>query len=121
MRKASADFNSVIGLRPDQEAHHWQRGIAYYYAGEFEKGRLQFEAHQEVNPKDVENAVWHFLCVARMHGMEEARKKLIPIAGDSRVPMAEVHELFAGKGTKEAVIEAAEEQHVLRAFIFGLV
>ena len=109
MRAAIADFNTAIGLRPDQEAHHWQRGIAYYYAGEFERGRRQFEMHQEVNPNDVENAVWHFLCVARMHGMDEARKKLIPISGDSRVPMAEVHDLFSGKGTKEDVLEAAAQ------------
>jgi lipoprotein NlpI len=33
---------------------------------------------------------------------------LIPIEGDTRVPMKQVHELFAGKGTAEDVLKAAE-------------
>src|SRR5262245_18763968 len=33
-----ADFDRQIELQPAQEAHHWQRGIAYYYAREYEKG-----------------------------------------------------------------------------------
>ena len=107
--KSVADFDKFIELAPTQAAHHWQRGISLYYAGRFEDGAKQFELHRTVNPNDVENAVWHFLCVARMHGMDEARKKLIPISGDSRVPMAEVHDLFSGKGTKEDVLEAGEK------------
>jgi lipoprotein NlpI len=104
---AIADFNKVIELDPRLEPHHWQRGIAYYYAGEFDKGRRQFESHQKVNTNDVENAVWHFLCVARLSGVEKARAALIPIQGDSRVPMKEVHELFAGKIKPADVLTAA--------------
>lgn len=103
-----ADFNKVIELRPEQEPHHWQRGISYYYAGEFAKGRKQFEMHQTVNSSDVENAVWHFLCVAREKNVEEARKTLIPITGDTRVPMKQIHDLFAGKIEAAAVIDAAK-------------
>jgi lipoprotein NlpI len=55
----------------------------------------------------VENAAWHFICVAKADGVEAARKVLIPISGDARVPMKEVHELFAGKGSEEAVLKAA--------------
>jgi lipoprotein NlpI len=40
--------------------------------------------------------------------VEAARKSLIPIEGDTRVPMKEVHELFSGKGSVEAVLKAAE-------------
>ena len=60
---------------PRQDPHHWQRGISYYYADEFKKGYEQFERHQTVNSNDVENAVWHFLCLARAKGIEEAKKK----------------------------------------------
>ena len=60
-----ADFDRQIKLQPDFAPGHWQRGIAYYYAKEYEKGAQQFELHQTVNPQDVENAVWHFLCVVR--------------------------------------------------------
>lgn len=106
-RQAVADFDRAIALRPEFEPHHWQRGIACYYAGQFEKGRRQFELHQTVNRHDVENAAWHFLCVARLSGPVQARASLIPIAGDSRVPMAEIHQLYAGKLDPEGVVAAA--------------
>jgi lipoprotein NlpI len=106
-KRAIADFDRVIELSPRFEPHHWQRGIAFYYAGEYDKGRRQFELHQTVNSSDVENAVWHFLCVARASGPEKARAALIPIEGDPRVPMKQVHELFAGKAKPEDVLTAA--------------
>jgi lipoprotein NlpI len=106
-----ADFDKVIQLMPQREAHHWQRGISYYYAGRFEDGRKQFESHQTVNPNDVENAVWHYLCVARSSGMEKARHSLIDIKGDGRIPMMQVHSLFAGKTTPEEVLSAAKAGH----------
>jgi lipoprotein NlpI len=107
-KESVADFDKVIELMPAQGPHHWQRGISCYYAGMFEEGRKQFESHQTVNPNDVENAVWHFLCNARANGVEKARGSLIPISGDSRVPMKEVHALFAGKATPEDVLTAAQ-------------
>lgn len=102
-----ADFNRVIVLAPPQGPHHWQRGIALYYAGRFEDGRKQFESHQTVNPSDVENAVWHYLCVARLQGLEKARAALIDIKGDGRVPMMEIYALFQGKLKPEDVLKAA--------------
>ena len=68
-----------------------------------------FELHQTVNSQDVENAVWHFICKTRLGGVESARESLIPIKHDSRVPMKEVWELFAGEGTVEDVLEAANK------------
>lgn len=102
-------WDQEILKSPLREPYHWQRGLALYYAGEFEKGVKQFELHQKVNSNDVENAAWHFLCVVRAEdgSVEKARKSLIPIVGDSRVPMKEVHDLFAGKGTAEDVLAAA--------------
>jgi lipoprotein NlpI len=102
-----ADFDRYLELRPNQAPFHWQRGIACYYGGKFDEGRKQFESHQTVNPNDVENAVWHFLCVAKIGGIEKARGSLIPIKGDARVPMMQVHALFAGKGGVEDVLKAA--------------
>ena len=94
---------------PSTAPGHWQRGISYYYAGEFEKGARQFELHQTVNPQDVENAVWHFLCAVRAPGgtLELARKNLIPIVDDGRIPMKEIHQLFAGEMKPERVLKAA--------------
>jgi lipoprotein NlpI len=61
-----------------------------------------------VNPDDVENAAWHYLCVARQSGADKARQSLIPVTGDARVPMAQVQEMFAGKATPGDVLKAAE-------------
>ena len=102
-----ADFDRFIELMPDQAPYHWQRGISYYYAGRFEAGRKQFELHQTVNPNDVENAAWHFLCVARSAGVETARASLIPVKQDGRVPMLQIHALFSGKIGPEEVLRAA--------------
>lgn len=107
-KESIADFDRVIELRPAQAPQHWQRGIALYYAGRYEDGRKQFELHQTVNSRDVENAVWHFLCVARASGVEKARAALISIEGDARVPMAQVHALFADKAKPEDVLAAAK-------------
>lgn len=101
------DFDKVIELDPRMAPRHWQRGIALYYAGAYQKGVDQFELHQTVNSQDVENAVWHFICKARLDGVEAAREALIPIQHDSRVPMQQVWELFAGLGTVEDVLAAA--------------
>jgi lipoprotein NlpI len=107
--KALADFDRANELDPRMSPQNWQRGIALYYAGRFADGRRQFELHQTVNTDDVENAVWHFLCVAREKDPETARARLIPIEGDGRIPMREVHRLFAGKATPADVMKAAEE------------
>ena len=106
-KESVADFDKVIELEPDREPYHWQRGISLYYAGEFERGARQFEKHKTVNPDDVENAAWHYLCVARVSGVEKAREVLIPVTGDPRVPMAQVQALFAGKATPDDVLAAA--------------
>ncbi|WP_395749576.1 tetratricopeptide repeat protein [Prosthecobacter sp.] len=108
-KESVAAFDKLITLVPDAKPQLWQRGLALYYAGDFKGGREQFEVHQTVNGNDVENAAWHFLCIAKGEGVEAARKVFIPIEGDSRIPMKEVHELFAGKGSEEAVLKAAEE------------
>ncbi|HEY1080913.1 MAG TPA: hypothetical protein VGE29_01540 [Prosthecobacter sp.] len=107
-KEAVAAFDKLIELTPEVKPQLWQRGLALYYTGDFEAGREQFEVHQTVNTADVENAAWHFLCVARLEGLEAARKALIPIEGDTRVPMKQVHDLFAGNGSAEEVLKAAE-------------
>lgn len=107
-QESVAAFDKLIALQPEVKPQLWQRGLSLYYTGDFKAGREQFEVHQTVNGNDVENAAWHFLCIAKGEGVEAARKVFIPIEGDSRIPMAEVHALFAGKGGVEAVLAAAE-------------
>ncbi len=102
-----ADFDKYLEKVPKQSPHHWQRGISCYYAGRYEDGRKQFESHQTVNANDVENAVWHYLCVARLVGVDKARASLIKIKDDRRVPMMQVYALFGGQGTVDDVLTAA--------------
>ena len=109
IEKALVDFDRANELDPRMGPQNWQRGIALYYAGRYADGRRQFESHQTVNTEDVENAAWHFLCLAREKNVETARDRLIQIQGDGRVPMKEVHRLFAGKATPADVMKAAEE------------
>lgn len=112
-KESVADFERVVELQPERRPHHWQLGISYYYTGQFKEGMELFESHQNVNSSDVENAVWHFLCVANHLGIEKAKKKLLPIPNDTRVPMMQIYALFGGKGTEEDVIKKAHEGSVL--------
>ena len=108
IKESIVSWDKYLEKHPEAMPYHWQRGIALYYAERWNDGRKQFESHVKVNPQDVENSVWHFLCVAREESVEAARKALLPVTQDVRVPMREVLNLFAGKGTPEAVVAAAE-------------
>ena len=116
VEQAVADFDRYLDLEPEARPQHWQRGIALYYAGRYEDAAKQFELHRTVNPEDVENAAWHFLCVARSgagrglaadEAVGQARAGLIPIRADARVPMMQIHGLFAGTATPQHVLDAA--------------
>src|SRR5262249_18929148 len=109
IKQSIADFDKQIALQPADKAGHWRRGISYYYAGRFEDGRKQFEGYEAVDTNDVENAVWHFLCLARSVGVKKARKRMLTIGKDPRVPMMEVYALYAGKIKPEDVLTAAKK------------
>jgi lipoprotein NlpI len=101
------DFDRFLELEPAAKNGHWRRGITCFYAGKFDEGRKQFEGYEKVDNNDVENAVWHFLCVARKEGLDKARAGLLQIGKDKRKPMTEVYELYAGKLKPEDVLRAA--------------
>src|SRR5580704_5949426 len=105
-----AAFDALAQLLPDRAPGLWQRGIALYYAGRYQDCRAQFESHRTVNPNDVENAAWHFACVAREETPTQARAALLPVGPDSRNPMREIYEMFRGTLTPEQVLAAASGQ-----------
>jgi len=107
IKESAADFDKSVDLTPDQAPKLWQRGISLYYAGRYEDGQRQFELHQTINSNDVENAVWHFLCVARRAGIDPARASLLKVENDPRVPMMQIYALYAGRGSAEEVMKAA--------------
>jgi len=115
------DFDRATQLEPKSAPQLWQRGISDYYAGKFREGRQQFELHQTVNPHDVENATWHFLCVARVDGLAAAKKSLLKIdtTRDPRVPMAEIYAFYAGRNSKEGVLQAAAKEATPEAAMYA--
>lgn len=108
-KESIADFDKFLESEPKFAPEHWRRGIALYYAGRYADGVKQFDIHRTVNPEDVENSAWHYLCNAKANGKKQAVMDLIPVSKDARVPMAQVLELFAGKLQPQDVIDAAEK------------
>jgi lipoprotein NlpI len=102
-----AGFDRLAKLSPGDAPYLWQRGIALYYAGRFDDCRDMFVSHRTVNPDDVENAAWHFLCVAGAASPAAARKQILPVGPDARVPMREVYQMFLGRLTAAQVLTAA--------------
>lgn len=80
-------FDRSVELNAAGADENWQRGIALATAGQYEKGAAQFADHHRVNPDDVENSAWHFLCLSKSQGVDSARRGLLPSRGDSRQPM----------------------------------
>src|SRR6187431_40157 len=100
-------FDRIARLSPADAPYLWQRGIAQYYAGKYRECRDMFVSHRTVNPDDVENAAWHFLCVARAESPEAARTQMLPVGPDARLPMREVYRMFKGRMTQAQVMKAA--------------
>ena len=117
VEQSAAGFDRLAALVPDQAPELWQRGIAQYYAGRFRDCRDMFISHRTVNPADVENAAWHFLCVARAESPAAARQQILPVGPDARVPMREVYQMFQGRMTAAQVLAAAGSD--LSAQFFG--
>jgi lipoprotein NlpI len=108
--ESATAFDELAKTVPEEAPQLWQRGIALYYAGRYDDCRRQFESHRTVNPDDVENAVWHFLCVARGESPAKARAALLPVGPDARRPMREVYQMFRGTLRPEQVLSAAGTQ-----------
>jgi lipoprotein NlpI len=114
MDQAVADFDKHVELHPREQSRQWERGIAFYYAGQYDKGAKQFADYQTYHNQDVENSVWRYLCVAGDKGVEDARKSLLPITNDPRPVMMEIYGLFEGKLKPEEVLKAATAGEPIR-------
>jgi lipoprotein NlpI len=101
-------FERANALLPQLAPHNWQRGVALGCAGKWEAGAAQFKLHHDVNPDDVENSAWYFLCLAKSKGREAAEAAIIPSRGDARPPMMDVLKMLKGTIGPEEVLTAAE-------------
>jgi lipoprotein NlpI len=109
IKESIEDFDAYLKLEPKEMAKHWKRGISFYYVGRYEEGAKQFEAYQGVDGADVENVVWRYMCMARKDGVEKARKELLKVGEDKRIPLMRVYDLFAGNAKPEDVLGAVDE------------
>lgn len=116
IKESVTGFDRVVTLVPNAAPELWQRGIALYYVGRYDDCRKQFESHRTVNPNDVENPAWHFLCVSHAESPAKARAALLPVGPDQRSPMREVYEMFKGTMTPEAVLAAGGQSTSARFF-----
>lgn len=87
-------FDRFVEEQPQALPRMWPRGIALYFAGDYKRGAEQFEVHRTVNPNDVENAAWHFVCVAKAQSFDKATELVLPAPNDGRLPMEEVHQML---------------------------
>lgn len=108
VKRSVADLDKHVELEPASASRQWERGISYYYAGEYEKGAKQFELYQTYHNQDVENSTWRYLCVAAKDGVEAAQKNMLPIEEDRRVPMMQIYDLYRGKLQPADVLKAVE-------------
>ena len=131
---AIADYDMSLQLNPKLEVRHWKRGIAYYFAGRYEDGRRQFEKCLKAETNDVENALWHFACVARAAGPEKARAALVTVEPNRRLPlneaMLQLHAVYSGATKPEellastpgmdATLDNSTDRAIYTSFFLGL-
>ena len=97
-------FDAALALHPGLLL--WQRGLALFFAGRYEEAAAQFEADLAVNPNDVEEVVFHALCMA--HASGGTFPPLLSCGADPRgATMEAVKQLYAGIGSPQAVLDAA--------------
>ena len=108
-KESLADFDQYVKLRPAEESKQWERGITMFYAGEYKRGAKQFELYQTYHDSDVENSAWRFLCMAKSDGLEKARKSMLEIKNDRRIPMMKIYEMFRGSVKPQDVLDQAKQ------------
>lgn len=94
IHESIADFDTAEKLDPRLTPYLWQRGLSYYYAERFAEGAKQFEIDLTINSHDVEETVWRYLCIARLHGPTQARQSLLEVRNDSRFVMRRVYDFY---------------------------
>jgi peptidyl-dipeptidase A len=107
VKQSVADFDAYVQAAPKVESSQWERGIAMYYAGQYQRGADQFKLYQTYHDNDVENSAWRFLCLAKAKDVATARENLLPIRNDRRIPMMKIYALYRGEAQPDEVLKVA--------------
>lgn len=110
--ESAADYDKMVQLNPGLDAEHWRRGIAWFYAGEFEKAAGQFERYHSFDNVDRENGIWRYLCQRKAVGLEKAREGLLKYEKDDREPFGDVYKLFQGTVSADALLEKIHKAEI---------
>ncbi|MFG0333875.1 MAG: tetratricopeptide repeat protein [Maioricimonas sp. JB049] len=102
---AVADYSHMVELRPTLDASHWRRGIAFFYAGQYEQAAGQFERYHSYDDVDRENGIWRYLSQFKAYGRDKARAGLLKYEKDDRQPFPDVYRLVAGQITPQEILD----------------
>jgi len=103
--EAVADYDQMVALDAELETAHWRRGIAHFYAEDFDKAAHQFEIYHTFDNVDRENGIWRYLSQVKSIGRDKARQNLLKYAKDDREPFPAVYKLFAGEMTPAEILD----------------
>ena len=109
---AVRDYDRMVELNPRIDRSHWQRGIALFYAGQFDKATAQFERYHSYDNVDRENGIWRYLCQRKSKGLRKARAGLLKYEKDDREPFPSVYKLFAGEMKPEQVLKSIADAEI---------
>ena len=111
--EALRDYDVAATLGdPHDDDSCWEQGLAQYYVGDFKAGRDQFARYHTVGARDIENGIWRFLCIAEDEGIEKARASMFAYPEKLRTPFPALLDLYLGKGSEAAVLDAAKRDVV---------
>ena len=110
--EAVDDYDQMVTLEPSEDASHWRRGIALFYAKRFDEAARQFERYHSFDNVDRENGIWRFLCQVKADGLDKAHAGLLKYEKDDREPFGDVYRLFAGTIEPDAILEHIQQAEV---------
>jgi lipoprotein NlpI len=111
-KEAVADYDAMVTLDEGLDTSHWRRGIALFYAGQYERAARQFEVYHSFDNVDRENGIWRYLSQHKAYGREKARAGLLKYEKDDREPFPDVYRLFAGDVTGDALLAKIREAKI---------
>ena len=105
------DYDSAVHFGWPHNANScWERGLAQYYAGDFQSAAEQFERYHRVGALDIENGLWRLMCTAEDQDIDTARAEMLDYSRKVRPPFPELLKLYLGNGSVEEVLRQAREE-----------
>jgi len=112
--EAIADFEKMIKLQPDLDAQHWRLGLAYYFAGQYDKAERQFQKYYAYYGLDRETGIWKFLAQEKIDGIDKARAEMLTYKEFDREPFPELYDMYAGKRAPDDVLAELDKKELTK-------